>query len=94
MPRPEPTLALPELPRPDNLELPVEGGPVTRPDPELIEQLKGVSSATASANLHKLGLRNSWIQGPVARQRGRKITGPAVTLALMPQREDLLAGPG
>ena len=94
MPRPQITAPLPELPQPDNLELPVDGGPVTRPQPELIEQLQAVSSATASANLHKLGLKNSWIQGPVARQQGRKIVGPAVTLAFMPQREDLLAGPG
>ena len=30
--------------------LPVDGGPVTRPQPELIEQLKQVSTATASAH--------------------------------------------
>jgi hypothetical protein len=35
--------------------LPISGPPFERPDPALIERLRGVSSATASAMLHKMG---------------------------------------
>lgn len=81
----------PDLPAPD-LVLPVEGSPFERPDPRLIEQLHAVSSATASALLHKLGVRRTFIQGPTARRPGAKVVGPAVTLQFMPQREDVASG--
>lgn len=84
-------LALTVFPRP-NVSLPIEGPPVQRPDPELVRQLQAVSSATASAMLHKMGVRQTFIQGPVARQPGAKIVGPAVTLQFMPQREDVASG--
>lgn len=45
-----------ELPRP-NITLPISGPPYERPDPELIRGLYEVSSATASAMLHKMGVR-------------------------------------
>ncbi|MDE0142268.1 MAG: hypothetical protein OXI80_11865 [Caldilineaceae bacterium] len=72
--------------------LPIDGGPVTRPQPELIEQLRQVSTATASATMHRFGIRHTFIQGPLPRTPGAKVVGPAVTLAFMPQREDVFSG--
>lgn len=79
------------LPRPD-VTLPITGPAWARPDTDLIAQLRGVSSATASAFLHQIGLRRAFIQGPHPTIKGSKIVGPAVTLQFMPHREDLLAG--
>jgi regulator of RNase E activity RraA len=79
------------LPKP-NLQLPIRGGDVPRPDAELIRAMHGVGSATASAVLHKIGVRQSFIQGPIARRPGAKIVGTALTLQFMPQREDIASG--
>ena len=51
-----------------------------------------MSTATASATMHKLGVRQTFIQGPLPRTPGAKIVGAAVTLAFMPQREDVFSG--
>jgi regulator of RNase E activity RraA len=75
-------------------ELPIAGPPFARPSADLIEQLQGVSSATASAVLHKMGVRQTFIEGPLPRKPGAKIVGPAVTLQFMPQREDIASGLG
>lgn len=83
--------ALNALPAPP-VTLPIHGPSFTRPPRALIEQLAGVSSATASAVLHKLGVRRTFIQGPASRQPGAKIVGPSVTLQFMPQREDVASG--
>ena len=72
--------------------LPIDGGAVTRPEPELVEQLRQVSTATASAALHRFGIRQTFIKGPLPRTPGCKVVGPAVTLAFMPQREDVYSG--
>lgn len=77
---------------PAGVSLPIDGGPVARPDPHLIKQLQQVSTATASAMMHRLGIRQTFIQGPLPRTPGQKIVGPAVTLAFMPQREDIFSG--
>jgi regulator of RNase E activity RraA len=77
---------------PKNLRLPIEGPAVERPDPQLIEDLREVSSATASAMLHKMGIRQTFIQGPVPRKPGAKVVGSAITLQFMPQREDVASG--
>lgn len=82
---------LEQLPSPD-IQLPIRGELGKRPDKELIRQLHKVSSATASATLHKMGIRQAFIQGPVARMPGTKVVGPAVTLQFMPQREDIASG--
>lgn len=74
------------------VELPIAGPPVTRPDPALVTRLHDVSSATASAALHQLGIRQTFIQGPVSRLPGSKLVGCAVTLQFMPQREDIMSG--
>ena len=81
------------LPAPDVI-WPVAGAPFARPDPTLIAALHGVSSATASALLHRLGVRQTFIQGPVPLQPGQHIVGPALTLQFMPQREDIASGAG
>ncbi len=81
-----------QFPMPRNLHLPISGPPFERPAPELIDRLYGVSSATASAMLHKMGIRQTFIQGPVPRKPGAKVVGPAVTLQFMPQREDIASG--
>lgn len=87
--RPIPSVA--DLPRPE-ITLPITGAPFNRPDPELIQRLYEVSSATASAMLHKMGVRQTFIHGPVSRRAGAKVVGPAVTLQFMPQREDIASG--
>ncbi len=81
-----------QFPMPRNLSLPISGPEFERPAPELIERLYGVSSATASATLHKMGIRQTYIQGPIPRKPGSKVVGPAVTLQFMPQREDIASG--
>ncbi|MBI1295510.1 ribonuclease activity regulator RraA [bacterium] len=80
-----------ELPR-SAVSLPIDGGPVSRPDPTLYKQLEEVSSATASAMMHRLGVRQTFIEGPLQRKPGTKVVGPAVTLSFMPQREDVYSG--
>jgi len=42
--------------------------------------------------LHKLGVRQTFIQGPTSRRPGAKTVGSAVTLQFMPQREDIASG--
>jgi len=79
------------LPSP-GVRLPIEGAPFTRPDAALIARLHGVSNATASAELHRLGIRQTYINGPLPRTPGAKIVGPVVTLQFMPQREDVASG--
>src|SRR5690349_22853396 len=72
--------------------LPIGGPPFARPDPAIIRRLYAVGSATASAIMHKMGVRQTFIQGPVPRQPGAKVVGPVVTLQFMPQREDVASG--
>jgi regulator of RNase E activity RraA len=79
------------LPSP-GIQLPITNGAFTRPDPALIQALHAVSSATASAVLHKLGIRQTFIEGPTSRTPGTKIVGPTLTLQFMPQREDIASG--
>jgi regulator of RNase E activity RraA len=62
---------------------------IVRPPKELIEGLSHIGSATASGELHRLGIRSPHIQGPVAWSPGHSVVGPALTLQCMPKREDL-----
>ena len=62
---------------------------VKRPPRELISALYDVSSATASGILHRMGIRDPFIQGPVCWTPGAKVVGPALTLQFMPKREDV-----
>lgn len=70
--------------------LPIVGPAFVRPDPEIIRRLHQVGSATASAIMHRLGVRQTFIEGPVARRPGAKVVGPVVTLQFMPRREDIV----
>jgi regulator of RNase E activity RraA len=79
------------LPSP-GIQLPITGGPISRADPKIIEAMHAVSSATASATLHKMGIRKTFIQGPVSRQPGTRVVGSTLTLQFMPQREDIASG--
>ncbi|MBZ0289727.1 MAG: ribonuclease activity regulator RraA, partial [Anaerolineae bacterium] len=81
-----------ELVPPKSISLPISGPQFERPSADLIRRLYCVSSATASAMLHKMGVRQTFIQGPVPRVPGSKVVGPAVTLQFMPQREDVASG--
>ena len=73
-------------------DLPVRGPAYSRPDAALIERLGSVGAATASAKLHGLGISRSWINGPTALERGNRVVGSALTLQMMPQREDVASG--
>jgi regulator of RNase E activity RraA len=77
---------------PGNIHLPIRGPDFHRPEPQLIEDLRNVSSATTSAMLHQMGIRQTFIQGPTPMQSGKKVVGPVVTLQFMPQREDIASG--
>ncbi len=74
--------------------LPISGPAFTRPDTATLERMRAISSATASALLHRMGVRRTFIQGPLPRQPGARIIGPAITLQFMPQREDVVSGVG
>jgi regulator of RNase E activity RraA len=77
---------------PKGLDLPIAGPPFERPSPDIIKRLYGVSTATASAELHRMGIRQTYIDGPRSFRPGTKIVGSALTLQFMPQREDVASG--
>ena len=55
--------------------LPIAGPPFQRPDPAVIRALSGVSSATASALMHRMGVRQTFIAGALPRRPGTKVVG-------------------
>ena len=65
-----------------------------RPSADLIRDLYQVSSATATGTLSGLGIRDAYLQGPIARTPGTKVVGPAITLQFLPKREDQTTGLG
>jgi regulator of RNase E activity RraA len=67
----------------------VETKDIERPDKALVEALRNIGSATATGELKRLGIRNAFLQGPVAHTPGMSVAGPALTLQFMPKREDL-----
>lgn len=67
----------------------IETKDIVRPDKRLCEGLAAVGSATASAELSRMGIRNAHITGPVSWTPGKAIAGPALTLQFMPKREDI-----
>jgi len=77
------------MPGLNSSDQPVETRDITRPDPSLIEALRGIGSATATGELKRLGIRSAFMQGPVCMTPGASIVGPALTLQFMPKREDL-----
>ena len=62
---------------------------IVRPPKELIEGLSHISSATATGELSRLGVRSAHITGPRSFTPGKSVVGPALTLQFMPKREDL-----
>jgi regulator of RNase E activity RraA len=72
--------------------LPIMGPSPQRPDRDHIERLHTVSTATAAALMHRMGVRQTFIQGPLPRTPGAKVVGPVVTLQFMPRREDVITG--
>jgi regulator of RNase E activity RraA len=59
-------------------------------NPETIERLESISTATLTTVLLKKGLRNVWLRGTRPLRSGQKrIAGPAFTLRFVPAREDL-----
>ena len=74
--------------------LPVRGPEIPAIDPALIEAFEGVSSATACAQLHRLGITQTLIEGPKTTMPGKRIVGRAVTLQFMPLREDIYQDAG
>jgi regulator of RNase E activity RraA len=69
--------------------VPVRTKDIKRPDRALVEALSRIGSATAAGELKRLGIRNAFMQGPIAQTPGASIAGPALTLQFMPKREDL-----
>ncbi len=62
---------------------------IKRPPAELVDAIRKVGAATASATLAHMGIRNAHMLGPVTFNQGKAIAGPALTLQFMPKREDL-----
>ena len=62
---------------------------IVRPSAELVRALQAMGCATACATLHHIGVRDTFMQGPVAWNPGQSVAGPALTLQFMPKREDL-----
>ena len=62
-------------------------------DAQVVERLRGVSTATLTMALIKRGVRTSWLRGPVPLDPiAGRIVGPAFTIRFVPGREDL-SGP-
>ncbi|MGN8552158.1 UNVERIFIED_CONTAM: ribonuclease activity regulator RraA [Microbacterium sp. SLM126] len=85
------TDVLPDAARPP-FELPVRGGAFERANVDAIAGLERVTSATACAKLHGLGITRSYVEGPQPLVPGQRVVGSALTLQFMPQREDLASG--
>jgi regulator of RNase E activity RraA len=62
---------------------------ITRPPKETVDAIRAIGAATCSATLAHLGIRNAHITGPVSWHKGKVVAGPALTLLMMPKREDL-----
>jgi regulator of RNase E activity RraA len=59
-------------------------------DPQVVETLRAVSTASITTILLKKGLRNVWIRGPRPLRPGwPRLVGRAFTLRFIPAREDL-----
>ena len=61
---------------------------IQRPSKALIDSLAEIGSAAATSELHRLGIRDAHIRGPVSHTAGKSVVGPALTLQFMPIRED------
>jgi regulator of RNase E activity RraA len=82
---------MPEL-RTPAVTLPIRGTAFTRLTTDQRHSLEGISTATASATLHKMGIKNVFLRGPSPLQDGQSVVGSALTLQFMPQRGDIGSG--
>ena len=64
---------------------------IPRPPKPWLESLKHVGAATAASTLGHMGVRSPYMVGPIARNPGQVVCGPALTLQCMPKREDLFS---
>jgi regulator of RNase E activity RraA len=76
------------------IQLPIRGPAYDRLPTDVLARLDGVSSATACAKLHAMGIRQTFIEGPRPLRTGQRAIGLARTLQFMPQREDVFSGLG
>ncbi|MFB6816037.1 ribonuclease activity regulator RraA [Streptomyces sp. NPDC056347] len=78
----------------ESMRAPVHTSDYVRPTAQMVDALKNVSAATACAKLHQVGITRTFIDGPVPLHRDPdvKVTGGAVTLQFLPQREDVFNG--
>ena len=67
----------------------IETPDMTRPPKELVDGLAQIGSATASGELHRLGIRDPHLRGLTSWMPGMTVVGPALTLQFMPKREDV-----
>ena len=65
---------------------------IVRPPREVVEALGRIGVDTVTSTMEGLGVRRTFMEGPVARVPGSKIAGPALTLRFLPMREDLMKG--
>lgn len=61
---------------------------IERPNRAVVAGLAHISSATASGELHRLGIRDPHLRGLTSWTPGAAVVGPALTLQFMPKRED------
>ncbi|HEX4986620.1 MAG TPA: ribonuclease activity regulator RraA [Burkholderiales bacterium] len=57
--------------------------------PQVLDQLRRVSTATLTSQLFKLGFRNTYLTGVKPLNPGLRMAGEAVTVRFVPAREDL-----
>lgn len=65
---------------------------IVRPSKEIIDALSVLGADSVTSTMDGLGVRRTFMEGPIARVPGSKICGPALTLRFLPQREDRIAG--
>lgn len=66
-----------------------ESQDIKRPPAEWCAALKKIGAATTTSTLFHMGIRSTFISGPVTQKKGVAIAGPALTLQCMPKREDI-----
>ena len=57
--------------------------------PQILDQLRRISTATLTSQLFKLGFRNTYLNGVRPLNPGLRMAGEAVTVRFVPAREDL-----
>ncbi|WP_442579831.1 ribonuclease activity regulator RraA [Mesorhizobium sp. ASY16-5R] len=71
------------------MQSPADIKDIVRPPRHLSDALAAIGTATASSELSLMGIRDPHIHGPTPLKSGHSVAGPALTLQMMPKREDL-----